>query len=88
MSKATPAWRRDEPDSPCRNICVQHPGAGICVGCHRTATEVAGWTGFTPGERRRILAELPARESLLTAAGSRASRRTGRRRRRGSAPAG
>ena len=68
-------WQRDEPDSPCLSICVQHPQAGICVGCFRTAEEVANWAKLTPEERQRIRAELPSREVLLTVRKSRPSRR-------------
>ncbi len=69
-------WRRDEPDSPCRSICLIHPEAGICVGCHRTADEIARWPRLAPEERRALLAELPGRAAALT------RRRGGRARRR------
>lgn len=47
--------------SPCINICLLHPDSGLCVGCKRTIEEIAGWTGFSDEERRRILDELPKR---------------------------
>ncbi len=82
-----PVWKRDEPDSPCLNVCVQHPGAGICIGCFRTPREVAGWARLTREERLRIRSELPEREALLTQAGSRPSRlRKMRRRARSGKP--
>lgn len=59
-------WRRDAIESPCVKLCVLHPGARICVGCHRTAEEIAGWTGMTPEARRAVMAALPARAGLLT----------------------
>jgi predicted Fe-S protein YdhL (DUF1289 family) len=75
-----PVWRRDEVDSPCVQICVIHPGAGICVGCHRTADEIAGWSRMTPEARRAVMDALPARAPLLKAAGARPSARVKRRR--------
>ena len=54
-----------EPQSPCVNICVMHPHEGICVGCYRTLSEIAGWAGMPPAERQAILDELPARKPRL-----------------------
>lgn len=76
-----PVWTRDEPDSPCLRICVQHPQAGICIGCHRTAEEVSSWAAYTPERRAQLLEELPGRVALLRAAGVR--RRGGRQRTQG-----
>ncbi len=36
----TEIWQRNEIDSPCIKICVIHPDAKICVGCHRTGEEI------------------------------------------------
>lgn len=58
-------WRRDEIESPCVQICVIHPEARICAGCHRTADEIAAWSRLSPDARRAIMAELPARGRLL-----------------------
>ena len=66
-------WRREEIESPCEKICVLHRAVGICIGCHRTGEEIARWSGMSPEERRRVMAELPGRGSLLT------SRKGGRR---------
>ena len=68
------AWRRDEPDSPCKQICLIHPDAAICIGCHRSAEEIRVWSAIGPDERSEILAALPGRASLLR------KRRRGRRR--------
>lgn len=73
-------WRRDEIESPCRRICVVHPQAGICIGCHRTVAEIAGWSAMTPEARREILAALPGRRALLRAAENRPSARRAERR--------
>ncbi|MDB6176458.1 DUF1289 domain-containing protein [Paracoccus sp. Z330] len=65
MADSTPIWTRDEPQSPCVNICVMHPHEGICVGCLRTLDEIAGWGSMPAETRRDIMAQLPARKSLL-----------------------
>lgn len=51
--------------SPCVKICVVHPEARICVGCHRTLDEIAAWTRMTDAERAAVMAELPGRIGLL-----------------------
>ncbi len=58
-------WVREEIDSPCVKVCVVHPEARICVGCHRTLDEIAAWSRMTPEARREIMAELPGRAPLL-----------------------
>ena len=73
-------WSRAEIESPCVRICVVHPEARICVGCHRTVDEIARWGRMTPAERREVMATLPARGAALT---RRAGGRSGRLRRRG-----
>ncbi|MDE0111120.1 MAG: DUF1289 domain-containing protein [Albidovulum sp.] len=67
-------WTRDEPDSPCKRVCVIHPEFGICLGCFRTAKEVGRWAKFSSEKRQRILVDLPSRASILQV------RRGGRRR--------
>jgi predicted Fe-S protein YdhL (DUF1289 family) len=42
------------------------PGSKLCRGCGRTIEEIAAWATLSDGERRRIMAVLPAR---LSAAG-------------------
>ena len=74
-----PVWRREEPESPCVQVCVIHPGARICIGCHRTGEEIAAWGRLSPEARRAGWEELPGRAPLLRAAGARPSRRRGRR---------
>jgi predicted Fe-S protein YdhL (DUF1289 family) len=71
-------WRRDEIESPCIKVCVVHPATGLCLGCHRTIDEIAGWSAMTSEARRAVMAELPAR-----AAAARPVRRGGRAARRG-----
>lgn len=47
--------------TPCVKVCVVDGASGHCLGCRRTLSEIAGWSGFTDEERARITAELPAR---------------------------
>lgn len=71
-----PVWQRDEVESPCVKVCVIHPQAGICAGCHRTLAEIAAWSAMSATERRSIMDALPARADLLRQRrGGRAGRR-------------
>lgn len=55
-------------ESPCIKICVIEPESGLCAGCGRTLEEIAGWTGLSEDQRRRIMAELAGRpHARLTA---------------------
>lgn len=73
----TEIWQRQEIDSPCVKICVIHPDAKICVGCHRTGDEIAIWSRLTPEARRAIMADLPERgKSLTQRRGGRLGRKT------------
>jgi predicted Fe-S protein YdhL (DUF1289 family) len=49
--------------SPCIHICVIDAVTGLCAGCGRTLAEIAAWSGLEPGERRKIMAELPERRA-------------------------
>lgn len=61
----TPVWTRDEIESPCVKLCVVHPEAGICTGCHRSLDEIRDWSLLSPDMRREIMAVLPDRAGLL-----------------------
>jgi uncharacterized protein len=75
MDSSGDVWRRNEIESPCVKICVIHPQAGLCVGCHRTSDEIAAWSRMSPEARRMVMAELPDRAALLrTRRGGRAAR--------------
>ena len=39
--------------------------SGLCLGCFRTLAEIAGWASLGEAERRRLMAELPARRSRI-----------------------
>lgn len=55
-------------DSPCVDICTMDPVTGLCAGCARTLTEIATWSQMGDLERRRIMAELPARRTDMASA--------------------
>jgi predicted Fe-S protein YdhL (DUF1289 family) len=69
-------WRRDEIESPCVRVCVLHPTSGLCLGCYRSAQEIASWSGMPSHQRSSIMDELPSRASAVrgTRRGGRASR--------------
>lgn len=72
-------WARDEVDSPCIKICVLHRMSGLCIGCYRTGEEIAQWSAMSPEQRKTLMAELPARESILAKRnGGRKARRAAR----------
>jgi len=58
----------DVPDieTPCVKLCVVDPDSGICIGCGRSRSEIAGWIAMTPAERRDVMAELADRMASLT----------------------
>ncbi len=53
----------DEPLSPCISVCLldEHD---ICVGCYRTATEVADWFVASAEQKREILRLCEERRAL------------------------
>jgi predicted Fe-S protein YdhL (DUF1289 family) len=57
-----------EIESPCIKVCVLDPSSQHCLGCGRSLAEIARWAALSPEERRRIMAELPARMAARRAA--------------------
>jgi hypothetical protein len=51
--------------TPCVKVCIVDGESGLCLGCHRTLKEIAGWSGLTDDERERISAGLPARRGRI-----------------------
>ncbi|MFM9938307.1 MAG: DUF1289 domain-containing protein [Hyphomicrobiaceae bacterium] len=49
-------------ESPCIQVCVVDAATRACIGCGRTIEQIAGWTGFSASERRRIMSELSTRK--------------------------
>lgn len=48
-------------ESPCILVCSIDMKTGYCFGCGRTRDEIGSWTSYSDGERRAIMASLPAR---------------------------
>jgi predicted Fe-S protein YdhL (DUF1289 family) len=53
--------------TPCIQVCAMDPQSGLCFGCRRTISEIAGWARLTDAERERIMAELPGRATGVAA---------------------
>ncbi len=51
--------------TPCVQVCVVDGASGLCLGCHRTLREIAGWTRLTDAERETVMAELPGRRARI-----------------------
>lgn len=51
--------------TPCVQVCVVDGASGLCLGCHRTLPEVAGWSRLADAERAAIMAELPGRAARI-----------------------
>lgn len=53
--------------TPCIGVCMLDDG-GLCMGCHRSAEEIARWLRMGDDERLRLMEQvLPRREALRTA---------------------
>jgi predicted Fe-S protein YdhL (DUF1289 family) len=50
-------------DTPCIQVCTLSECGTWCTGCFRSKAEITAWTRLRPAERRRIMAELPARRA-------------------------
>jgi uncharacterized protein len=57
--------------TPCINVCVIDSLSALCIGCGRTAAEIAAWTTMSEAERVVVMGQLGQR---LTKARSRAAR--------------
>lgn len=51
--------------TPCVKVCVVDGESGLCMGCYRQLSEVAGWTRLTDAERAAIMADLPGRRTRI-----------------------
>jgi predicted Fe-S protein YdhL (DUF1289 family) len=51
--------------TPCIKVCVVDGESGLCLGCYRQLSEVAGWSRLSDDERAAIMAELPSRRSRI-----------------------
>lgn len=53
-------------ESPCIKTCVLDRVTGLCIGCGRSAAEIAAWSRLTPDARRAIIAGLAERLRTMT----------------------
>lgn len=62
MSAPRPETRdpHDRPESPCIGVCALDD-ASVCIGCRRTASEIALWTRLTPAQQWAVVLDLPKR---------------------------
>lgn len=51
--------------TPCVRICTLDRASGLCLGCGRSANEIAQWIACGEVERDRIMRELPRRLDAL-----------------------
>ena len=51
--------------SPCVGICRLDPDTGWCLGCARTAEELAAWRDLPGGDQLVVWRDLPRRKALL-----------------------
>jgi uncharacterized protein len=68
--------------TPCINVCVIDPLSALCIGCGRTAAEIAAWTTMSEAERVAVMAGLAQRlieARSRMARGGRVASRNGRR---------
>ena len=72
-----------EIESPCILVCSIDRRTGFCFGCGRTQQEINGWIEMTPGARREVMAELPARLETVERPPRRETRRARMARERG-----
>lgn len=59
--------------TPCVQVCIVDGASGLCLGCHRTLAEIAGWRALTEAQRAAVTAELPGRRDRIAAAGHKVS---------------
>ena len=52
--------------TPCIKVCVIDGESGLCMGCYRQLSEVAGWAKLTDDDRARIMAELAGRRERIS----------------------
>lgn len=48
--------------SPCVSICALNED-DVCLGCHRSVEEIAGWARMDDDERRAVLKKVAEREA-------------------------
>lgn len=51
--------------TPCIKVCIVDPESSLCLGCHRTLMEIAGWARLGEAEREAVMAQLPGRRAMI-----------------------
>jgi uncharacterized protein len=51
--------------TPCVQVCAVDGESGLCLGCYRTLSEIAGWSRLTDEERAALMAALPGRRTRI-----------------------
>jgi predicted Fe-S protein YdhL (DUF1289 family) len=59
-----PAAPLEAIESPCIGTCTLGPD-NVCIGCFRSAEEIAAWLSYTAQQRRAIMAGLSDRAQAL-----------------------
>jgi len=54
-----------EISTPCIKICVIDPLSALCIGCGRSAEEIAEWCGMSEPERLAVMSVLDRRLRAL-----------------------
>ncbi len=52
--------------TPCVQVCVIDGQSGLCLGCHRTLREIAGWSRLSDADRAAIMSALPDRRGRIS----------------------
>lgn len=50
-------------ESPCIGVCEMSDDKTVCIGCHRSLSEIANWTHLTDTEKIRVIAAAQARRA-------------------------
>jgi predicted Fe-S protein YdhL (DUF1289 family) len=51
--------------TPCIKVCIVDGASGLCLGCFRTLSEIAGWSGLSDAERAEVMTGLSDRRALI-----------------------
>jgi predicted Fe-S protein YdhL (DUF1289 family) len=51
-------------ESPCTDICTIDTQSNLCIGCGRTANEIAGWVHYTENQKKKLLKDLKKRNNI------------------------
>jgi predicted Fe-S protein YdhL (DUF1289 family) len=51
-------------DSPCTDICTIDAQSNLCIGCGRTANEIADWVHYTENQKIKLLKDLKKRNNI------------------------